>query len=175
MTFPPSNANHNPDQVFYYDERFMLRRMDYSPEVTGSPPIAQYTHDPKTFDGFVFPTRRLMHRRDADGVADQSVALLTFDIDAVAVERCCCPSSTSTSRSFAADQSCGLPVQALVWSTPREATLGGSCFHAATGIATPSTRNPQCAKSRDAASPLRAVAGEVPELAPAADEHRASR
>jgi hypothetical protein len=29
-----------------------------------------------------------MHRRDADGVADQSVALLTFDIDAVAVERC---------------------------------------------------------------------------------------
>ena len=88
VTFPPSNANHNPDQVFYYDERFMLRRMDYSPEVTGSPQIAQYTHDPKTFDGFVFPTRRLMHRRDADGVADQSVALLTFDIDAVAVERC---------------------------------------------------------------------------------------
>ena len=88
VTFPPSNANHNPDQVFYCDERFMLRRMDYSPEVTGSPQIAQYTHDPKTFDGFVFPTRRLMHRRDVDGVADQSVALLTFDIDAVAVERC---------------------------------------------------------------------------------------
>ena len=22
VTFPPSNANHNPGQVFYYDERF---------------------------------------------------------------------------------------------------------------------------------------------------------
>jgi hypothetical protein len=29
-----------------------------------------------------------VHRRDADGVADQSVALIKLDIDAVAVERC---------------------------------------------------------------------------------------
>jgi hypothetical protein len=88
VTFPPSNANHNPDQVFYYDERFMQRRMDYSPHVTGSPQIAHYTHDPKTFDGFVFPTRRLVHRRNAHGVADQSFAAITIDIDTVAVERC---------------------------------------------------------------------------------------
>ncbi len=87
MTFPSGHASLNPNQAFYYDEQLMLRRMDYSPEVTGISPIAQYTHDPKTFDGFVFPTRRLMHRRDADGVADQNIALLTFDIDAVAVER----------------------------------------------------------------------------------------
>lgn len=58
VTFPPTIANHNPDQVFYYDESFMQRRMDYSPDVTANPPIAHYTHDPKTFDGFVFPTRR---------------------------------------------------------------------------------------------------------------------
>jgi hypothetical protein len=87
VTFPPSNANHNPDQVFYYDERFMQRRMDYSPHVTGSPPIAHYTHDPKTFDGFVFPTRRLVHRRDADGVADQSFAAITIEIDTIGLER----------------------------------------------------------------------------------------
>jgi hypothetical protein len=87
ITFPASNANHNPDQVFYYDERFMQRRMDYSPHVTGSPPIAHYTHDPKTFDGFVFPTRRLVHRRHPDGVADQSFAAITIDIDTLAVER----------------------------------------------------------------------------------------
>ena len=65
----------------------MQRRMDYSPHVTGSPQIAHYTHDPKTFDGFVFPTRRLVHRRDEDGVADQSFAAITIDIDTVAVER----------------------------------------------------------------------------------------
>jgi hypothetical protein len=73
--------------VSYYDERFMQRRMDYSPHVTGSPPIAHYTHDPKTFDGFVFPTRRLVHRHDADGVADRSFAPITIDIDTVAVKR----------------------------------------------------------------------------------------
>jgi hypothetical protein len=85
VTFPPSIANHNPDQVFYYDEKFMQRRLDYSPEVTGRPPIAQYTHDPKTFDGFVFPTRRLVHLHDQDGIADQSLALITVDLDDIAV------------------------------------------------------------------------------------------
>ena len=47
-----------------------------------------YTHDPETFDGFVFPIRRLVHRRDADGVADRSFAAITIEIDTVAVERC---------------------------------------------------------------------------------------
>jgi hypothetical protein len=85
VTFPKSNANHNPDQVFYYDENFMQRRMDFSPYVTGSLPIAHYIHDPKPFDGFVFPTRRRVHLHDAGGVADQRVAAITIDIGDVAV------------------------------------------------------------------------------------------
>jgi hypothetical protein len=87
VTFPKTNANHNADQVFYYDADFMLRRMDYSPDVTGNPPVAHYTHDPKTFDGFVFPTRRRVHRHDADGIADQSFAAITLDIESITVER----------------------------------------------------------------------------------------
>lgn len=83
VTFPPSIVNHNPDQVFYYDEDFMQRRMDYSPEVTGRPPIAHYTHDPKTFDGFAFPTRRLVHRHDENGIADQSLAVITLALDEI--------------------------------------------------------------------------------------------
>jgi hypothetical protein len=70
VTFPPAIANHNPDQVFYYDQDVMQRRMDYSPDVTGNPRIAHYTRDPKTFDGFVFtdppagaPARRSGQRR----------------------------------------------------------------------------------------------------------------
>jgi hypothetical protein len=49
--------------------------------------VAQYAHDPKTFDGFVFPTRRRVHRHDADGIADQSFAAITLDIESVTVER----------------------------------------------------------------------------------------
>jgi hypothetical protein len=60
--------------------------MDYAPEVTGNSPVAHYTHDPKTFDGFVFPTRRRVHGRAADGIADQSVASITLDVATVTVE-----------------------------------------------------------------------------------------
>jgi hypothetical protein len=86
VTFPESIANHNPYQVFYYDGAFMQKRMDYSPEVTGSPPVAHYTHDPKTFDGFVFPTRRRVHLHDADGIADLQFAPITIDVTSVRVD-----------------------------------------------------------------------------------------
>ena len=87
VTFGPGIANHNADQVFYYDDEFMLRRMDYSPDVTGNPRVAHYTHSPRTFDGFVFPTLRLVHLHDADGVADQSFAPITLDVEDVTVHR----------------------------------------------------------------------------------------
>jgi hypothetical protein len=87
VTFPPGNANHNADQVFYYDDEFMLRRMDYAPEVTGDAPIAHYAYDPVTFGGFVFPTRRRVHFRDADGVADLSFAPITDDVRELKVQR----------------------------------------------------------------------------------------
>lgn len=84
VTFPSSIANHNPDQTFYYDDNFHQRRMDYQPDVTGSP-IAHYTHDPKVFDGFLFYTRRLVHLRDDDNVANQEFAPITIDLDSVTV------------------------------------------------------------------------------------------
>jgi hypothetical protein len=87
VRFPPAIANHNPDQVFYYDEQVMLRRMDYSPDVTGNPRVAHYTHDPQTFDGFVFPTRRRVHLYDEEGNADQTFAPITLDVEHVTVHR----------------------------------------------------------------------------------------
>jgi hypothetical protein len=85
VTFPATIANHNPDQVFYFDEQFLQRRMDYQPDVTGSP-IAHYTHDPKKFDGFVFYTRRRVHVRDEDGIASFDITPITIDVDSVSVD-----------------------------------------------------------------------------------------
>ena len=85
VTFPPSIATHNADQVFYYDEQFMQRRRDYSPNVAGGAPIAHYTHDQKTFEGLVFPTRRRVHLHGENGVADQGFGLITIDIDKVGI------------------------------------------------------------------------------------------
>jgi hypothetical protein len=61
----------------------MQRRMDYSPDVTGSPRVAHNTHEPKTFDGFVFPTRRRVHLHDDGGNADQSFAPIPLDVEQV--------------------------------------------------------------------------------------------
>jgi hypothetical protein len=86
VTFPPSLPNHNAAQVFYYDSDFHQRRMDYQPDVTGSP-IAHYTHGPRTFDGFLFYSRRLVHLRDENNVADQDFAPITIDVDSVELTR----------------------------------------------------------------------------------------
>ena len=48
VTFPPSNANHNPDQIFYYDEKYMQRRMVYSPSVGHRSPTTPMTTRPST-------------------------------------------------------------------------------------------------------------------------------
>ncbi|WP_426239181.1 hypothetical protein [Pararhizobium sp. DWP1-1-3] len=87
VSFPTSIANHNADQTFYYDQSYLLRRMDYSPDVTGKPPVAHYAFDHKTFDGFVFPTRRRVFLHDADGIADKGFAPITIDLAYVKVER----------------------------------------------------------------------------------------
>jgi hypothetical protein len=85
VKFPRSIANHNADQLFYFDDSFMQRRMDYSPEVTGKPPVAHYSYEHKTFGGLVFPTRRLVHLHDVNGVANKDFAPITIDIDSVSV------------------------------------------------------------------------------------------
>jgi hypothetical protein len=87
VTFPKSIANHNADQVFYYDDAFMQRRMDYSPDVTGKAPVAHYSYDYKSFDGFVFPTRRRVHLHDESGIANKDFAPITIDVTQVSVTR----------------------------------------------------------------------------------------
>jgi hypothetical protein len=49
--------------------------------------VVHYTHDPTTFDGFVFPPRRRVRRHDEAGHADQSLALMTLDTGRVTVYR----------------------------------------------------------------------------------------
>jgi hypothetical protein len=86
VKFPKTIANHNAEQVFYFDDAFLQQRVDYSPDVTGSPPVAHYCHDHQTFDGLVFPTRRLVYLHDANRVADQSFAPITINVTSVVID-----------------------------------------------------------------------------------------
>jgi hypothetical protein len=85
VTFPASIATHNSEQVFHYDADGMLRRTDYAPEVSGGSRLAQYTDEPKTFGGLVFPTRRRAYGRNDDGTVDKSLTAITIDFDEIAV------------------------------------------------------------------------------------------
>ena len=85
VTFPPGNANHNADQVFSFGDDFLLRRLDYSPDVTSNPPVAHYVYDYREFDGFLLPTRRLVRLHDEQGHADMDVVPITVDVSDVVI------------------------------------------------------------------------------------------
>lgn len=59
VQFPAALPTHCKTQVFYFDENYLLRRLDYTAEVVGRWARAAHTCGKyKTFDGFNIPTRR---------------------------------------------------------------------------------------------------------------------
>lgn len=72
VTFPPDVPTHSREQVFYFDDRGLLRRLDYTAEVFGSwARAAHYCFDHRDFGGLVVPTRRRVtpRRRNGDPLA----------------------------------------------------------------------------------------------------------
>ncbi|MCY1250775.1 hypothetical protein D9M72_644470 [compost metagenome] len=78
--FPVSVATHCPVQDFYFGEDFLLRRHDYSVEVSGGLPAAQYVHDYLEAEGLRMPGKRRAYRRDADNRAIEAQLLVSIDI-----------------------------------------------------------------------------------------------
>lgn len=85
VTFPATIATHSPEQVFYFGDDGLLRRLDYTVEVNANAQIAHYTQGYKTFDGLAFPTRRRVYRRNPDGTPDRSPAVITLDIGDITI------------------------------------------------------------------------------------------
>jgi hypothetical protein len=85
VTFPKSIATHTAEQTFYYDSEGILKRMDYTVDVNGDAVIAHYMEAYKTFDGMVFPTRRLVYPRNPDGTVDRSFIPIIIDIHDITI------------------------------------------------------------------------------------------
>jgi hypothetical protein len=66
VTYPDCIPAHTKVQKLYFDDRFMLKRLDYITDVLGGV-AAHYCYDPVTIDGVVLPTLRRVVRRTADG------------------------------------------------------------------------------------------------------------
>ena len=68
MHFSPDIPTHSPEQIFYFDDKGLIRRLDYSTVITKTT-AAHYLHDHKNFSGLVVPTLRRAYFRMPDGRA----------------------------------------------------------------------------------------------------------
>ncbi|MFI5613411.1 hypothetical protein [Amycolatopsis sp. NPDC051903] len=85
VEFPEHLVTHNRGQTPHFGaDDFLLRRHDYSPGLLGNPLTAHYTTEYRTFDGFAFPTRRYVLRREPDGTTSGD-RLIHLDLDSVSV------------------------------------------------------------------------------------------
>ncbi len=80
VVFPDSIATHTKEQVFYFDDRGLLRRIDYAVEIAGSVPVAHYVDDYRAFDGIMVPTRRRVFLRQPDGHPDRGSLTIAIDV-----------------------------------------------------------------------------------------------
>jgi hypothetical protein len=83
VVFPAAIATHTREQVFYFDERGLVRRIHYAVEILGAVPVAHYVDDYRTFDGIVAPPRRRVFARQPDGRPDRTRMSLAIDVGQV--------------------------------------------------------------------------------------------
>jgi hypothetical protein len=67
VRFPSAIPTHNAEQVFYFNEKGLLQRLDYITEVAGGGIASHYCFDHVSFSGLVFPTFRRVVSRTSTG------------------------------------------------------------------------------------------------------------
>jgi len=79
VTFPKSYVTHSTEQTLYFDAKGLIRRHDYTVDVSGGAKAAHYLYDHRTFDGIVFPTKRRVHLRGPDRQPQKELAIISVD------------------------------------------------------------------------------------------------
>jgi hypothetical protein len=75
--FPDPIVTHSPEQIFYFDDEGLQRRLDYR---TAAAEIAHYSSAHQEFSGIVLPTLRRSLRRDTDGAVIRKPASVNVEI-----------------------------------------------------------------------------------------------
>jgi hypothetical protein len=84
VTFPESIATHSRENIYYLDDRGLIRRQDYTVEVIGATgPSAHYTSEHREFGGIVVPTKRRVHLIGPDGAVMREPLIVSIDLDDV--------------------------------------------------------------------------------------------
>jgi hypothetical protein len=80
VTFPKSYVTHSSEQTVYFDGNGLIRRHDYTAEVSGDVKVAHYLNDHQTFDGIVFPSRRRVYLRGSDAKPQKELVVISADL-----------------------------------------------------------------------------------------------
>jgi hypothetical protein len=86
VRYPAGFPTHSREQTFYFDQRSLLRRIDYTADVFG--PFARGAHmceAHRTFDGLVVPTHRVVYARRASGAPLKAIRVMEGWIEHVVV------------------------------------------------------------------------------------------
>jgi hypothetical protein len=59
-------VTHSTEQTLYFDDKGLIRRHDYSVDISNGAQAAHYLYDHQEFGGFIFPTRRRINPRAGD-------------------------------------------------------------------------------------------------------------
>ncbi|MFD8338953.1 hypothetical protein ACFV42_40870 [Streptomyces solisilvae] len=86
VTFSDNVDAHNDTQRYFFDDKGLLRRMDYQPVVNGYSPTAHYVSGHTTVDGFIVPTRRDILSRQDDRTPDRSWTPITLDLRNISIK-----------------------------------------------------------------------------------------
>ena len=86
VSFPEDVPAHSREQRYYFDDRGLIRRNDYTAEVFGSwAKAAHYCWNHHDFDGLVVPTRRKAMARAPRGRPVRQMVMVSIAIDNVAL------------------------------------------------------------------------------------------
>jgi hypothetical protein len=87
-TFPPEIPTHSREQTFWFDERGLLERLDYTAEVFGGwARAAHLCRGHREVDGLSFPTSRRVVPRARSGRPRRGPMLVSIEIDRLELRR----------------------------------------------------------------------------------------
>jgi hypothetical protein len=86
VRFPEAMHTHCPEQSFYFDERGLLRRHDYSPDVISTHASATHLCEGhREFDGLVFPTERRVVPKAPGGRVLPGPTIVSLKLDSISL------------------------------------------------------------------------------------------
>ncbi|MDF3342176.1 hypothetical protein P3H80_32475 [Mycolicibacterium septicum] len=85
VRYPGDIATHSAEQTLYVDSDGLIRRRDYSVDISADSPAAHYSRNHRVVDGIVLPMNRIVYARDDAGQPLRDMVTVTIDIDDVTV------------------------------------------------------------------------------------------